>query len=313
METIFGVERASLKKAISQGGEIEPTLERLFSLNAIRPTSGGGTGERTGSSGGQAKAQPRALWSTSIGSHPSHPSSPGRTDPSLSRSSSGGRAALPTPPTPTRAAAAALRAAVETGEGRAQPTGGKPAGKKSTVPIVLGVGLVLAGLGVVAAVGLRGERSFSDSSATGVARAAATLELKSQPPGAHVFVDGSPSGLRTPAKLTGLAAGSRIQVRLDKSGYEPVTEQVTLAAGQTRTLSLVLKGASGNLKIVGAPARATIYLDDHEVDATKPLSAPSGAHKLRVETADGVLFSKTIEVAAGAEVAVDVAQQRSRE
>jgi len=310
METIFGPERATLKKAISQGGEIEPTLERLFALNAIRPASAtGGTGERTGSSGGQAKAQPRALWSTSIGSHPS---GPGRTDPALSRSSSGGRSAVGTPPTPTRAAAAALRAAVETGDVRAQQAA-PPGRKRSMVPIALGVGLVLAGVGVVAAVGLRGERSFSASSATGAARAAATLEIKSQPPGAHVFVDGSPSGLRTPAKLTGLAAGSRIQVRLDKAGYEPATEQVTLAEGQTRTLSLVLRGATGNVKIVGAPARASIYLDDREVDTSKPLSAPPGAHRLRVETAEGVMFSKTIEVAAGAEVAVDVAQQRSRE
>ena len=39
METIFGAERAALKKAISQGGEIETTLERLFALNAVRPTS----------------------------------------------------------------------------------------------------------------------------------------------------------------------------------------------------------------------------------------------------------------------------------
>ena len=67
------------------------------------------------------------------------------------------------------------------------------------------------------------------------------------------------------------------------------------------------------MKIVGAPARASIYLDDREVDASKPLSAAPGAHKLRVETSDGVVFSKSIEVAAGAEVAVDVAQQRSRE
>jgi hypothetical protein len=212
MESIFGVERASLKKAISQGGEVEATLERLFALNAVRPTSGG-TGERTGSSGGQAKAQPRALWSTSIGSHPSGER---RSDPSSfgaapGRVSSSARSAVGTPPTPTRAAAAAVRGAVETGDR------GQSAPRKSMLPIALGVGLVLAGIGVVAAVGLRGERSFSDSS-TGGARASATLEIKSQPPGAHVFVDGSPSGLRTPAKLTGLAAGARIQVRLDKAG-----------------------------------------------------------------------------------------------
>ena len=128
-----------------------------------------------------------------------------------------------------------------------------------------------------------------------------------------MFVDGSPSGLRTPAVLSGLSAGSRVQIRLDKAGYEPATEQVTLSEGQARTISLVLRGASGNVRLVGAPARASVYLDDRQVDASKPLAAAPGAHKLRVETADGVLFSRTIEVAAGTELAVDVAPQRSRE
>jgi eukaryotic-like serine/threonine-protein kinase len=309
MESIFGSERASLKKAISQGGEVEATLERLFALNAIRPASDRGTGERTGSSGGQAKAQPRALWSTSIGSHPSGDRRSEPSSGSLSgRSSSSGRSAIGTPPTPTRAAAAAVRAAVESTGGR-----GQPAARKSTMPIVLGVGLVLTGIAAVAAVALRGERSSSDSPAGRAARATATLEIQSQPPGAHVFVDGSPSGLHTPAVLNGITAGSKVQVRLDKAGYEPATEQVTLVEGQKRTLSLVLRGSSGIVKIVGAPARASIYLDDREVDASKPLPASPGAHKLRVETSDGVVFSKSIEVAAGAEVAVDVAQQRSRE
>jgi len=240
METIFGNERATLKKAISQGGEIEATLDRLFALNAIRPASGERTGERTGSSGGQAHAQPRALWSTSFGSNPSgsRRSASGQPlDSSSGRSSSGGRAALPTPPTPARAAAA-LRITRGSG-GRVPDSTGRRAG--TTVPIVLGVSLVLAGIGAVAAVALRGERSFSRAPAARAARAAASLEIRSQPPGAHVFVDGTPSGLRTPTVLTGLAAGSRVQVRLDKPGYEPVTEQVTLADGQARVISLTLR------------------------------------------------------------------------
>jgi serine/threonine protein kinase len=310
METIFGAERASLKKAVSQGGDVEATLDRLMALNAIRPASGEATGETTGSSGGAQKAQPRALWSTSIGSHPSgdrrgsEPSGSGGS--LLGRSSSSGRSAFATPPQPGRAAAA-LRAAADASEVRPPSTA-----RRSALPIVLGVGLVLGGVGVVAAVALRGERSFSDSSGQRAARATATLELRSEPAGAHVFVDGSPSGLHTPATLTGLPAGSRVQIRLDKAGYEPVTEQVTLAEGQSRTLSLVLR-ASGRVRLVGAPASASVYLDDRQVDGSKPLAAPPGPHKLRIETSDGVLFSKTIDVAAGAEVAVDVAQQRSRQ
>jgi serine/threonine-protein kinase len=245
METIFGAERASLKKAISQGGEIEATLDRLVALNAIRPTTGDRgaveqTGERTGSSGGQAKAQPRALWSTSFGSHPSgnRRSSSGlsSSDAASGRPSSGVRAALVTPPT----------SRIATGLGTAGDVAESPSNSGArrslgTIPIVLGVALVLAGVGVVGVVALRGEHSFSDAPAPRAARATATLEIRSQPPGAHVFVDGTPSGLRTPTVLTGLAAGRRVQVRLDKPGYEPATEQVALADGQSRAISLTLR------------------------------------------------------------------------
>ncbi len=245
MESIFGAERAALKKAISQGGEIETTLERLFALNAVKPTSdtdNPGNVGNTGSTGGHAKAQPRALWSTSFGSNPSgerRPSEPslgsssGSGGQALGRSSSGGRTAFVTAASPARAARAAVDASV---------AGPDPAARRSPLMMVaLGVGLVLGGVGVVAVVTLRGERSFSDAPERAAARATATLELRSDPPGAHVFIDGSPSGLRTPAVLTGLSAGSSVQVGLDKPGYEPITEQVKLADGQTRIVSLTLR------------------------------------------------------------------------
>jgi eukaryotic-like serine/threonine-protein kinase len=230
METIFGSERASLKKAISQGGEVEAALERLIALDAIRPAGP----ETTGSTGGHAKAQPRALWSTSFGSHPSGDRR--TSEPSL-RTQSGGRASTVTPPTPGHAAAALRAAALDDADARQERAARRSRG---TMPIVLGVGLLLGAVGVVAAVALRGERSFSDSPAPRAARATATLEIQSQPAGAHVFIDGSPSGLRTPAKLTGLSVGSTVQIRLDKAGYDPVTEQVALKAGESRTVSLSL-------------------------------------------------------------------------
>ena len=107
--------------------------------------------------------------------------------------------------------------------------------------IVIGAVVLLGGLGAVAALVLRGDHASSGGSAPRAARATATLEIRSQPAGAHVFVDGTPSGLRTPTTLTGLAAGSRVQVRLDKPGYEPVSEQVTLSDGQARMISLTLR------------------------------------------------------------------------
>ena len=227
---IFGTERASLKKAISQGGEVETAARTFVALNAIRPASDRGTGAEDRLQRRPVESAAAGLWSTNFGSHPSGDR---RAEPSCrfivrfivvrhrAVRRRAGATRSRTPPTPTRAAAAAVRAAVESTGGR-----GQPAARKSTMPIVLGVGLVLAGIAAVAAVALRGERSSPDSSAGRAARATATLEIQSQPAGAHVFVDGSPSGLHTPAVLNGITAGSKVQVRLDKAGYEPATEQV---------------------------------------------------------------------------------------
>ena len=116
METIFGAERASLKKAISQGGEIEATLERLFALNAIKPAERRGdqhADRLVGRPG--AKAQPRALWSTSLGSHPSGNRRRRRAGPSVPRRGARRRAdaatgAAPPPARPSRSVPAAVPA-----------------------------------------------------------------------------------------------------------------------------------------------------------------------------------------------------------
>jgi len=245
MEKIFGAERATLKKAISQGGDVSPTLERLFALNAIRPAGAEVTNTGTGSSGGGAPAQPRAMWSTSMGSHPSGDRRPSESSYGSSSvrtptaRTSSGRAALPTPASPARAA---LRG---TGGSSAESRATGPARRSSTrLPLVLGVVLVLGGLGVAGAVAMRGEHSFSETAAPRAARPTASLEIQSEPAGAHIFVDGSPSGLRTPATLTGLAVGITVRVSLDKPGYEPAAEAVNLSDARPRTISLTLKQAA---------------------------------------------------------------------
>ncbi|HMF44204.1 MAG TPA: serine/threonine-protein kinase [Polyangia bacterium] len=237
MEAIFGVERATLKKAISQGGEISPILDRLFALHAIRPPGDNSSArELTGTTGGNAPAQPRAMWSTSIGSHPS--GDRGSSTPSFrapSRSSSSGRAALPTPRSPARAAA--LRATADPSDVRPGP----PGRWRAKLSIVVAVALVVGGLGIVAAVAMRRDHSLSETPASPALRATATLEIRSDPPGAHILVDGNPSGLRTPATLAGLSAGITVRIGLDKPGYQPASEAVKLADGRPRTLSLTLR------------------------------------------------------------------------
>ena len=74
MESIFGAERAALKKAISQGENVEATLQRLKSLE--EPPSR------------HPAAQPRALWSTSFETAESAAATQGRSAPSLDGSAS---------------------------------------------------------------------------------------------------------------------------------------------------------------------------------------------------------------------------------
>lgn len=67
-------------------------------------------------------------------------------------------------------------------------------------------------------------------------RASVTIDLRSTPAGAEVFVDGHPSGT-TPTRLV-LPRGLRYAIRLEKRHYHPVEE--TLVASKRRTISRAL-------------------------------------------------------------------------
>ena len=295
LESMFGSERAALKKGISQGGSVEGTLERLAALDAPRTT--GGTGP--GSSGGESKVRPRALWSTSFGTTESI-TNPGARPSSMARSIQ-----------PATTLGGAVGAIPATGS-VSPPSSPGPRRRGATGPILAGSLLLV---GAVALVAVRGTSRDADgrsgappSSST---RTTATLRLASQPPGAQIFVDGSPSGLKTPALLAGLSVGTTISIRLDKAGYEPVREQVKVEEGRSRTLTFTLHGAFGTVRLVGAPRHAVAYLDDRVVDAGKPFPAAAGPHRLRVELEETALISKAIDVRAGAETVLDLDRERS--
>lgn len=63
----------------------------------------------------------------------------------------------------------------------------------------------------------------------------ATLDVKSEPSGARVSVDGKPTGQVTPCKIlvdVDKADGKRAEVRLELNGYKPATYGVTLKRNQ---------------------------------------------------------------------------------
>jgi hypothetical protein len=140
------------------------------------------------------------------------------------------------------------------------------------------------------------------------------LDLRSDPPGAHVFVDGDPNGLVTPAMLTGLRAGRSIEIRIDKPGYQPVSKRVEIAAGQPRPLDIRLVEAAGTIVVEELPLRASLYVDDVLVEGTRPISLPLGPHRLRVETSAELYFSRDIDVHPGEQrIRVEAPPRRERE
>ena len=90
--------------------------------------------------------------------------------------------------------------------------------------------------------------------------------------------------------LSGLTAGSRVQVRLDKAGYEPATERRWPRAARR---TLVLRAAATGW---WARPSASVYLDDRQVDAASRRRRRRDA-QLRVETDENVLV-RDVDVAA---------------
>ncbi len=162
----------------------------------------------------------------------------------------------------------------------------------------LAVGAALAAVAVVG-VSLRGEGGGPAAEDMALAATTGTLDIRSEPPGAHIFVDGNPSGLTTPAVLTGVKVGPTVEVRLDRTGFEPAVQRTEVRAGVTRPLSFRLVEAAGTLRLEGVPSRASVFIDDSLVDWSRPLLVPVGPHKIRIETANDVILSKSIVVETG--------------
>ncbi|HEY0710894.1 MAG TPA: serine/threonine-protein kinase [Polyangia bacterium] len=164
--------------------------------------------------------------------------------------------------------------------------------------LAAGVG-VLVGLGVIAVV----VRTLGDAQeaapAITAAAKSADLELKSEPPGAHILIDGEPTGLTTPTVLRNLRSGRSFEIRLDKPGYQTVIQKVEVGAGAPSARSFGLVPAVALLLFEGLPQGAAVYIDEVLVDAKGTVAAQLGPRKVRVENQGEVIFEKIIDARAG--------------
>ena len=220
IEALFGAERAALKKSISQGDSAEGALNRLKAIDTVNLEAP--APER--SSGGRSTAQPRALWSTSfvgtgspsgLTTEPSQRAATEEDDLTSTRPVS-------TAPPPNAGAGPVTR-------------GG------ATRILVVGSLIAVAGLGGIGALAMRGESPPAGTATSAAVRATTSIDLRSQPAGASIFVDGRPTGLKTPAVLDGLPVGRTVKLRVDLGGYAPGSKETTLTAGQPQTVSFTLE------------------------------------------------------------------------
>lgn len=91
--------------------------------------------------------------------------------------------------------------------------------------------------------------------------------LASSPPGAKVFVDGKDTGIRTPARLADLPAGTH-KVELQNEGHAPWATHVSVSTGQVVELPVA--------ELVAAPAPATAEATE-EVAASDEAAAQDDA------------------------------------
>jgi hypothetical protein len=129
----------------------------------------------------------------------------------------------------------------------------------------------------------------------------ASLKIDSRPAGAAVFVRGEPTGLVTPATLTGLQPGE-VEVRVELSGHSPTSHRFNLKSGESASHLFELGSETGRVVLSGLPAGAIILIGDVEHEAGEVLSLPAGRHEVRILLDGKTLAQQTLETATGHQV-----------
>ncbi|MCW8130624.1 MAG: PEGA domain-containing protein [Planctomycetota bacterium] len=125
------------------------------------------------------------------------------------------------------------------------------------------------------------------------------LEIRSDPPGATVFIDGRLAGA-TPLRITSMKPGE-YAVRLERDGCQPVIRKVRMEGRLVEIDETLPEVATGRLQVVIEPEGAEVLLDGELVGHT-PLhheKIPVGQHELVVRKTNFENFVQTVNVQAG--------------
>ena len=305
---LVGDERARLKKQINEGTAVEATLARLRLHGEARRQSPPPSATAVAPTASPPPAPPATPPTKAADARPVTPILRLPTSPQAPPT-----AVDPTPNDPGRTPARAWPAATPTGQpAAATPTTTEP--RSATAPsstsrpptaklAIAGIAVGVLGVGLLLFFSLRTDGTEgSESGQRSAAAPVGILQVQSTPSGAQVLIDGDPSGLATPARLSGLLAGRRVEIRVDKSGYNTAKQTVEVPSGAPRVVSFVLEESNGSIRLEGIPAQANTFVDDVATDTAQPVSLSVGPHRLRIEVGGRLFASQTLDVKPGERV-----------
>ncbi|MEO8700533.1 MAG: serine/threonine-protein kinase [Kofleriaceae bacterium] len=170
-----------------------------------------------------------------------------------------------------------------------------PAARRTHHAIVLGV---LAISGVAGGVVFAASRSQPAPPTVEAPAHTGVLVVESDPSGAAVSIGGEPTGLTTPATVTGLA-GKRVVVRLELRGRAAVETQLDIPVVDTLARRFTLAPALGRLVLSELPSGATVVVDGTEHLAGEVIDVAGGRHEVRVMVDGQAIATQQLETTSG--------------
>lgn len=99
-----------------------------------------------------------------------------------------------------------------------------------------------------------------------------TATIKSEPPGASVYVNDRKTGLKTPAVIPSLEVGKSYRIRLERDQYIPVEQMLTISSALPLTITIPMAKEAGVVNISSAPIGAKIFLNGVDTKKATPFT-----------------------------------------
>jgi serine/threonine protein kinase len=127
------------------------------------------------------------------------------------------------------------------------------------------------------------------------------LAIASTPAGAAVFLDGNPTGKRTPATFGALPPGPH-EVRLALDGFETMTEVITIGAGEHASRRFELSAEWGRLVVAGLPVDGEVVVDGESHPAGEVVPLRAGTHAAQILIGGRVVARQDVTIRTGDDV-----------